>query len=127
MDEQQKEKRNLIFSYTRKQAIEDGVLIDVSETTMAKEAGFKIPVVLTVGVNGLVKVPEGLEGIQNFEGRLWDTLFLAAHAFVKFKGDRNLVPFNVIYQITSRKRKEYILWLAFNEHEGFTIMLPEEY
>lgn len=125
MDE--KEKWNLIFSYTRKQAIEDGVLIDVSESTMAREAGFKTPVVLTVGVNDLVKVPQELEGIQNYEGRLWDTLFLAAHAFVKFKGDRHLVPFNVIYQISKRKRKEYLLWLCFNEHEGFTIMLPEEY
>lgn len=126
MDEKH-EPENLIFSYTRKQAIEDGVLIDVSETTMAREAGFKIPVALTIGINNLVKVPEDLTGIQNYEGRLWDTLFLAAHAFVKFKGDRHLVPFNVIYQISKRRRKEYVLWLAFNEHEGFTIMLPEEY
>src|SRR4051812_27741843 len=35
----------VIFAYTRKQAIEDGVLVDVTET--AKEAGFKIPVALT--------------------------------------------------------------------------------
>ena len=35
----------LIHSYTRKQAIEDGGLIDVSE--MAKEAGFKFPVATT--------------------------------------------------------------------------------
>src|SRR6185437_8267129 len=35
----------VIYSYTRAQAIADGVLVDVSET--AKEAGFKYPVALT--------------------------------------------------------------------------------
>ena len=35
----------VISSYSRAQAIEDGVLIDVSE--MAREAGFKHPVALT--------------------------------------------------------------------------------
>ena len=32
----------VIYAYTRAQAIEDGVLADVTET--AKEAGFKLPV-----------------------------------------------------------------------------------
>ena len=32
----------VIFAYTRAQAIEDGILVDVSDT--AREAGFKIPV-----------------------------------------------------------------------------------
>jgi hypothetical protein len=36
---------NVISSYTRAQAIEDGVLIDASN--MAREAGFKWPVALT--------------------------------------------------------------------------------
>ena len=34
-----------IFAYTRAQAIEDGILVDVSET--AREAGFRIPVAIT--------------------------------------------------------------------------------
>lgn len=38
----------VIFSYTRAQAIADGVLIDVSE--LAKQAGFRFPVALTCGV-----------------------------------------------------------------------------
>ena len=36
---------DVIFSYTRKQAIEDGVLVDITE--MAKEAGIKYPVAIT--------------------------------------------------------------------------------
>ncbi len=38
----------VVSSYTRTQAIEDGVLVDVSE--MAQEAGFKHPVALTRAV-----------------------------------------------------------------------------
>src|ERR1019366_7436165 len=36
---------DVIYSYTRKQAIEDGVLVDITE--MAKEAGIKYPVAIT--------------------------------------------------------------------------------
>lgn len=39
---------NIIFSYTRSQAIADGVLIDV--TTLAAEAGFRYPVAVTSAV-----------------------------------------------------------------------------
>ena len=35
----------IISTYTRKQAIEDGVLIDIS--TAARESGFKLPTVVT--------------------------------------------------------------------------------
>ena len=48
----------VIFSYTRAQAIADGVLIDVSE--LAKEAGFRFPVAVTAGVWAeCVAVPDG--------------------------------------------------------------------
>lgn len=39
----------VIFSYTRKQAIEDGVLIDV--TSLAKQVGFKLHSAITCGVS----------------------------------------------------------------------------
>ena len=38
----------VIFSYTRAQAIEDGVLIDLTE--WAKETGFRYPVACTTAV-----------------------------------------------------------------------------
>ena len=40
--ESQKMNDEIIYAYTRAQAIEDGVLADVSE--VAKEAGFRYPV-----------------------------------------------------------------------------------
>ena len=68
-----------ISVYSRSQAIEDGYLVDVSET--AKEAGFEIPVALSRAVHSeLVALPEGYRGWQDYSGRLWDVVFMAAHA-----------------------------------------------
>ena len=65
---------------SRRQALEDGVLVDVSE--MAKEAGLKIPVALTHAVWAeYVTVPEGVE-CQDETGRLWDLLTMAKHGIV---------------------------------------------
>ena len=72
----------VIFSYTRAQAIEDGILVDVSET--AREAGFKIPVALSRGVwERLVALPEGYQGFQDERGRLWDVLWMAHYYAVR--------------------------------------------
>jgi len=100
----------VIYTYTREQAIEDGQLLDVSETPEAKEAGFRVPVCLTVGVHALLQVPELLSGWQDYGGRLWDTLFLAAAAF-KREGEKSLVPFEVVYQTDPRRSAAVTLWL----------------
>lgn len=64
----------MIHTYTRAEAIADGVLIDVTET--AKEAGFRIPVAVTAAVwAGYVAVPPGVEA-QDERGRLWDVLWM---------------------------------------------------
>ena len=68
----------VIFAYTRAQAIEDGILVDVSET--AREAGFRIPVAVTRTVwDRLIALPEGYLGFQGEGGRLWDVLWMARH------------------------------------------------
>ena len=65
----------IIFSYTRAQAIDDGVLIDV--TAQAAEVGFKVHTVVTDHLYNQYVVPlSGLEGEgQSVEGRLHDLLF----------------------------------------------------
>jgi hypothetical protein len=69
----------VIYAYTRAQAIEDGVLVDVS--TMAKEAGIKLPTVITAAVHAeYVAVPEALKGVQDEAGRLWDIVWMCAVA-----------------------------------------------
>ncbi len=74
---------DLIHKYTRAQAIEDGVLIDVSAT--AREAGFRFPVALTSGAwSEAVAWSESdtnTTGVPQDEGgRLWDVLFMARFA-----------------------------------------------
>ena len=62
-----------ICSYTRAQAIADGVLVDV--TKMAKEAGFEFPTVVTAAVYSIVR--EKASPSDSAEGRLWDILSIA--------------------------------------------------
>ena len=66
----------VIFSYTRAQAIEDGVLVDL--TPWAKETGFRIPVACTSSVwHGHIVPPNGLEGFSQSErGRGHDLLWM---------------------------------------------------
>ena len=80
----------VVFSYSRAQAINDGVLIDVTET--AREAGFKWPVALTQEAwsdcaewtDDDTERSRSLGG-QSTSGRLWDVLFMA---FMAIKGNR---------------------------------------
>ncbi|MCB0385370.1 MAG: hypothetical protein KDD43_08260 [Bdellovibrionales bacterium] len=68
----------LIYAYTRNQAIEDGVLVDVTET--AKEAGYRVPVAITnsVYVDCVQWTEEDQEKTyQDESGRLWDVLFMS--------------------------------------------------
>ena len=64
----------VISNYSRAQAIEDGVLVDVSAT--AKETGIKFPVGMTRTLwDRYVEVPEGVS-CPTETGRLWDILWM---------------------------------------------------
>jgi hypothetical protein len=66
----------VIYAYTTKQAVDDGFLVLV-DPKIVKEAGIKYPVYLTRAVwDKYVEVPEGFEGLQDLDGRLWDVLFM---------------------------------------------------
>ena len=65
----------VIHAYTRAQAIEDGVLVDLSR--LAQEAGFKWPLAVTTTVWMLLEPGGGLQGEgQSFTGRAWDLLMV---------------------------------------------------
>ncbi len=65
---------DVIHSYSRTDALHDGVLIDVS--AVAREAGIRFPVALTAAVWAkCVAVPPGVES-QDEAGRLWEVLWL---------------------------------------------------
>ena len=73
---------DVVFTYTRAQALADGVLVDAG--ALAREAGFVLPVALTAAAwADCVSWTEHStrDQVQQDEsGRLWDVLFMAAHA-----------------------------------------------
>lgn len=77
-----------IHRYTRAQALEDGVLVDVSE--LAREAGFKVPVALTGGAwdaaVAWTNADTSRQVAQDEPGRLWDVLWAA---YVSARGSPN--------------------------------------
>lgn len=102
-----------IAAYTRKQAIEDGVLVDLMQpetVSLVREAGFKFPVAMTAGafaatVAELDKpLPEG----QDIQGRLWDVLRMLACA-IRTAGSTDRVKFRVRVWNGSR-RDQVKLW-----------------
>ena len=89
----------VICSYTRADALSDGMLVDVSE--MAREAGFKIPVAVTTSVwEECIFWPEDeANGYgQSTDGRLWDVLFMAHCEIASARGNEQdlLYKLNVI-------------------------------
>lgn len=83
----------VIYSYTRAQAIEDGELVDVS--SVAREAGIKFPVAITIGVYcECVSLPPNYEGPQDERGRLWDVVSMLRFA-IQANGGGCRVHFDV--------------------------------
>ena len=102
-----------IAVYTRKQAIEDGVLVDLMQPEtvgLVREAGFKFPVAMTAGDFAATvaefgqTLPEG----QDIQGRLWDVLWMLSCA-IKTAGSTDRVKFRVSVW-NGRRRQEVKLW-----------------
>lgn len=120
----------IVYAYTKAQAIEDGILADISGIPELKElvdnAGFKVPVAMTSHL--WTTIEEGIEAVgQDLKGRVWDVLFMAAQAFKNTKEDKHLVPFQVLMKDKNNRMQTLSLWLTFNEAEGFCVMFPEDY
>jgi hypothetical protein len=87
---------DVIYAYTRAQAIDDGVLVDVTET--AREAGIKHPTALTQAVwADYVAVPAELKGHQDESGRLWDVLWMLSVAIRTGRIQGDIGTFEVIF------------------------------
>lgn len=120
---------DLIHSYTRQQAIEDGVLVDVTAT--AREAGFRYPVALTATVFGaFVEVPPGVSG-QDAAGRLWDLLWMLRHAIRGSSGGGPELRFPLHLQNTDSAPPQLVTLKSVcgpgdDGEPVITIMLPDE-
>jgi len=122
----------IIYSYTRKQAIEDGyqVKLEGEHAKTAKEAGYKWPVYMTSGVFGLIERAVANEKHCNdFTGVLWDICYMSIKTG-RMLNDR-LKEFTVI--ITGAGNKKYHTLLVEcgavdidDPNPCLTFMLPEE-
>jgi len=80
----------VIYSYTRSQAVADGVQVDVSK--VAAEAGIRFPVFLTRTVfDAFVTVPEGVTG-QDEAGRLWDVVWMLRFGIIRSRPGVDRIP-----------------------------------
>jgi hypothetical protein len=93
----------VISTYTRAQAIEDGVLVDCS--TLAREAGFKYPVALEreAWEKVVALTPAAKAAGCDETGRLWDVLILLHFAIRSAKGSASRVRFGVSCVTDSRQ------------------------
>lgn len=89
--------QDIISRYTRQQAIEDGVLIDI--TKIAKEAGFNVPAAITAELYGAINPAETEQKNlgQDFTGRLWDMLTIAMYR-VRQNKNTNRIEFKFVIQ-----------------------------
>ena len=122
------DERDLIHSYSRAQAIEDSVLLDVSNT--AREAGIRFPVALTRAAwERCITVPPGVV-CQDEAGRLWDVVWLLRCAIARGSGSE--VRFGIHVRNDNRERTPPLVRLKAvcgPDDDGspcITVMLPGE-
>ena len=121
---------DLVFSYSRRQALEDGVLVDASE--MAREAGFRYPVAVTRAVwDGVVTPDDESRALgQSEAGRLWDVLTVLRVAIRRSRGPAQTLEFQVIVIQHGTDRRTVTLKAVCGPTDDWspciTIMLPAE-
>jgi hypothetical protein len=121
---------NIIYAYTRKQAIEDGEQVDVSTT--AAEAGIRFPVFLTRRVfDAYVAVPPNVTG-QDEAGRLWNIVSMLRFAFKRFCNGGNRIVYE-LYVRNDNRRPRLVKLVAScgaldmdDPQPAITVMLPDE-
>ena len=89
----------MIVSYTRADAIADGVLVDLlaspETASVVREAGFKLPIAMTSAAYealiGTGELPSG----QSVSGRLWDVLMVLRSMIRRLPDGADRVDFSV--------------------------------
>lgn len=116
----------LIYSYTRKQALEDGVLMDVSE--LAKEAGFRYPVAVTAALWADIHAIPQSKSWQDGNGRLWDVLWMALAAIRENKTGGSELVYKLVMPVgrTTSYRVKLVCGPGDAAEPVITLMRPEE-
>jgi hypothetical protein len=120
----------IVYSYTRKQAIADGFQVEVTKT--AQEAGIRFPVFITrTAFDAYVTVPLDLTG-QDEAGRLWDVLWMLRFAIRKAQAQQARLPF-ALYVRNDNRAPRLIKLIAHcgpldidDPQPAITVMMPGE-
>ena len=121
---------DVVYQYTRSQAIADGFQIDVTKT--AEEAGIRFPVFITRGVyEQCVAVPPGVTG-QDEAGRVWDLVWMLRFAIIRSKPGTDRLPV-ALYVRNDNQRSRLVKLIATcgpvdmdDPSPAITVMLPGE-
>ena len=126
----------VIYSYTRAQAVADGVQVEVTKT--AQEAGIRFPVFLTRTVyDAYVTVPEGVNNgpcgtHQDEAGRLWDIVWMLRFAIQRTSRGVQRLPFALYVRNDTRAAKLVKLIATAGPLDiddpspAITVMMPDE-
>jgi hypothetical protein len=126
-----------ISAYTRAEAIADGDLVDVSDTSQRRDAGFRFPVALTRAawedcVAWTETDDQRSRYLQDEKGRLWDVLWMARCAARRSAGESR-VQFRVKrVPRPGHGRRQYVtlaldLGPGDNGEPVFTIGFPSDF
>jgi hypothetical protein len=142
----------LVYTYTRSQAIADGLQIEVTKT--AAEAGICFPVFITRGVyDQYVAVPAGVTGQDDHvprsglktwgnhivagsgspAGRLWDIVWMLRFAIIRSKPGDSRMIFALYVRNSDSHPARLVKLIATagavdidDPRPAITVMLPEE-
>ena len=121
----------VIYSYTRAQAVADGVQVEVTKT--ANEAGIKFPVFLTRTVfDAYVAIPPGVT-CQDEAGRLWDIVWMLRFAILRSRPGTDRIPVALYVRQSNTERPRLIKLIATcgpldldDPQPAITVMMPDE-
>ena len=120
----------VIYAYTRAQAVADGFQVEVTKT--AQEAGIKFPVFITrTAFDAYVTVTPNVTG-QDEAGRLWDVLWMLRFAVRKAAQGQDRLPF-ALYVRNDNRAARLVKLVAMcgpldidAPEPAITIMMPNE-
>lgn len=123
---------NTIHMYTREQALEDGILIDVTKNS--EKLGIKVPVAITAALwSEINNIPEKFS-FQSPEYRLSEVLFMLKINIIRY-GDESQINYKtgIEHEIETNNGKilkelevKAVIGLGDNHETVMTIMLPNE-
>jgi hypothetical protein len=121
----------VIYSYSRAQAVADGVQVDITKT--AEEAGIRFPVFITRNAfEHCVTVPPHVTG-QDESGRLWDVVWMLRFAILRARPGVDRIPVALYVRNSDHEPARLTKLVAVcsaldidDPSPAITVMLPEE-